>query len=70
MQPFIVHYDAGSVPVGQLVFSNPLRSPGEMQDIALNRVRPRESARKHSSSTPRKNIVNLIEICQIRLNTH
>src|SRR5512133_3797393 len=38
--PFIVRYDAGSVPVGQLVFSSPLRSPGEMQDIALNRVRP------------------------------
>ena len=38
--PFIMRYDAGSVPVGQLVFSSPLRSPGEMQDIALNRVRP------------------------------
>src|SRR5512138_2995791 len=38
--PFIVRYDAGSVPVGQLVFSSPLRSPGEVQDIALNRVRP------------------------------
>jgi multidrug efflux pump subunit AcrB len=38
--PFIVRYDAGSVPVGQLVFSSPTRTPGEMQDIALNRVRP------------------------------
>src|SRR5258708_21731106 len=38
--PFIVRYHAGSVPVGQLVFSNPTRGPGEMQDIALNRVRP------------------------------
>ena len=38
--PFIVRYDAGSVPVGQLIFSSPLRSPGEMQDFALNRVRP------------------------------
>ena len=38
--PFIVRYDAGSVPVGQLVFSSPVRSPAEMQDIALNRVRP------------------------------
>jgi multidrug efflux pump subunit AcrB len=38
--PFIVRYDAGSVPVGQLVFSSPVRSVGEMQDIALNRVRP------------------------------
>src|SRR5258708_7726727 len=38
--PFIVRYDAGRVPVGQLVFSSPTRGPGEMQDIALNRVRP------------------------------
>src|SRR5438309_6440044 len=38
--PFIVRYDAGSVPVGQLVFSSPNRAPGEMQDFALNRVRP------------------------------
>ena len=38
--PFIVRYDAGSVPVGQLVFSSPLRNPGEMQNIALNQVRP------------------------------
>src|SRR5437762_1450901 len=38
--PFIVRYDAGSVPVGQLIFSSPSRSVGEMQDIALNRVRP------------------------------
>jgi multidrug efflux pump subunit AcrB len=38
--PFIVRYDAGSVPVGQLVFSSPIRAPGEMQNIALNQVRP------------------------------
>jgi multidrug efflux pump subunit AcrB len=38
--PFITRYDAGSVPVGQLVFSSPTRLPAEMQDIALNRVRP------------------------------
>src|SRR6059036_3927992 len=38
--PFIMRYDAGSVPVSQLVFSSSTRSPGEMQDIALNRVRP------------------------------
>ena len=40
VEPFIVRYDAGSVPVGQLIFSSPNRSVGEMQDIALNRVRP------------------------------
>src|SRR5712672_2868028 len=38
--PFIVRYDAGSVPVGQLIFSSPTKTVGEMQDIALNRVRP------------------------------
>src|SRR5262245_15953770 len=38
--PFIVRFDAGSVPVGQLIFSSPNKSVGEMQDIALNRVRP------------------------------
>src|SRR5215510_14666626 len=38
--PFITRYDAGSVPVAQLVFSSPTRSVAETQDIALNRVRP------------------------------
>src|SRR6266571_1045828 len=38
--PFITRFDAGSVPVAQLVFSSSTRSPSEMQDIALNRVRP------------------------------
>lgn len=38
--PFIVRYDAGSVPVGQLIFSSPNRSVGDMQNIALNQVRP------------------------------
>ena len=38
--PFITRFDAGSVPVGQLVFSSATRLPAEMQDIALNRVRP------------------------------
>lgn len=38
--PFITRFDAGSVPVGQLVFSSATRPAGEMQDIALNRVRP------------------------------
>src|SRR5205814_4427325 len=38
--PFIVRLDAGSVPVGQLVFSSPTRPVGEVQDLALFRVRP------------------------------
>src|SRR5688572_23281753 len=38
--PFITRFDAGSIPVGQLVFSSPNLSAGELQDIAINRVRP------------------------------
>src|SRR5437867_12592863 len=38
--PFVMRYDAGSLPVAQLVFSSETRTPGEMQDIALNRARP------------------------------
>src|SRR5213083_2053548 len=38
--PFVVRFDAGSVPVGQLVFSSDTRSVGEIQDLALFRVRP------------------------------
>src|SRR5215469_15889323 len=40
VQPFITRFDAGSVAVGQLVFSSTSRTLGEMQDLALNRVRP------------------------------
>lgn len=38
--PFITRFDAGSVAVGQLVFRSDNRPTGEMQDIAINRVRP------------------------------
>jgi multidrug efflux pump subunit AcrB len=38
--PFVVRFDAGSVPVAQLVFSSPTRNVAEMQDIAITRVRP------------------------------
>src|SRR5215813_10732351 len=38
--PFVVRYDAGTVPVGQLVFFSETRGVGEIQDIALFRVRP------------------------------
>src|SRR5436190_16728924 len=38
--PFITRFDAGSVAIGQLTFSSPNRTQGELQDIALNRVRP------------------------------
>src|ERR1700712_829369 len=38
--PFVTRFDAGSVPVGHLVFSSDTRTVGEIQDAALNRVRP------------------------------
>jgi multidrug efflux pump subunit AcrB len=40
--PFVMRFDAGSVPVGYLVFSstNETRTVGQMQDAALNLVRP------------------------------
>src|SRR5246500_4918802 len=40
VSPFVIRYDAGTVPVGYLVFSSPSRTLGEIQDLALNRVRP------------------------------
>ena len=38
--PFITRFDAGSVAVGQLVFASAAHTQGELQDFALNRVRP------------------------------
>jgi multidrug efflux pump subunit AcrB len=38
--PFVTRFDAGSVPVGNLVFTSDSASVAQMQDAALNRVRP------------------------------
>ena len=38
--PFITRFDAGSVAVGQLVFDSATHSRAELQDYAINRVRP------------------------------
>src|SRR5579871_2323245 len=38
--PFVMRFDAGSVPIGDLVFSSDTRTVPEIQDAALNRVRP------------------------------
>lgn len=38
--PFITRFDAGSVAVGQLTFVGPNRTQAEIQNLALNRVRP------------------------------
>ncbi|HEX7360615.1 MAG TPA: efflux RND transporter permease subunit [Bryobacteraceae bacterium] len=38
--PFVLRFDAGSVPVGYLVFSSATQTVDRVQDLALNRVRP------------------------------
>lgn len=38
--PFITRFDSGSVPVGYLVFSSDTKTVAQMQDAALNLVRP------------------------------
>src|SRR3954452_10590984 len=40
VSPFVIRFDAGTVPVGYVVFSSTSRTLGEIQDLALNRVRP------------------------------
>ena len=40
LPPFVMRFDAGSVPVGNLVFTSNTRTVPEMQDAALNLVRP------------------------------
>lgn len=37
--PFIIRFDASSLPVGQLVLSSPIRSNNELQDLANTYVR-------------------------------
>jgi multidrug efflux pump subunit AcrB len=50
--PFIMRFDAGTVPVGYLVFSSETRSLGEIQDVALNRVRPQFATLPGLTSPP------------------
>src|SRR5205809_3678443 len=50
--PFITRFDAGSVPVGQLVLTSETRSLGEIQDLALFRVRPLFSTLPGVSAPP------------------
>src|SRR5450759_1460494 len=50
--PFIMRLDAGTVPVGYLVFSSESRSLGEIQDLALNRVRPQFATLPGLTSPP------------------
>ncbi|OWK34598.1 efflux RND transporter permease subunit [Fimbriiglobus ruber] len=51
--PFIVRLDGGSAPVGYLVLeSDTERSPGELQDLAILRVRPIFGSLRGVSSPP------------------
>jgi multidrug efflux pump subunit AcrB len=50
--PFIMRFDAGTVPVGYLTFSSETRSLGEIQDLALNRVRPQFATLDGLTSPP------------------
>ncbi|MGE0133112.1 MAG: efflux RND transporter permease subunit [Blastocatellales bacterium] len=52
VNPFVMRFDAGSVPVGQLVFSSETRSVAEIQDLALFRVRPAFSTLPGVSAPP------------------
>ena len=40
VSPFVIRFDAGTVPWAMCVFSSESRTLGEIQDLALNRVRP------------------------------
>src|SRR5689334_4119983 len=50
--PFVIRYDAGTLPVGYLVFSSASRTLAQMQDLALNRVRPAFATLPGVSSPP------------------
>ncbi len=50
--PFVMRFDTGSVPVGYLVFSSETKSLGEIQDQALNKVRPTFSRLPGVSAPP------------------
>jgi multidrug efflux pump subunit AcrB len=52
VSPFVVRFDTGSVPVGYLVFSSQTRTLGEIQDLALNRVRPQFATLPGVSAPP------------------
>ena len=50
--PFVMRFDAGSVPVGYLVFSSETRGVDEISDLALFRVRPLFAAVPGVSAPP------------------
>src|SRR5438067_8320726 len=52
VQPFIMRFDTGSVPVGYLVLRSKTRSIGDIQDKALFAVRPMFAALPGVSAPP------------------
>jgi multidrug efflux pump subunit AcrB len=52
VQPFIMRFDTGSVPVGYLVLRSKARSIGEIQNLALFSVRPMFSSLPGVSAPP------------------
>jgi multidrug efflux pump subunit AcrB len=50
--PFVIRYDAGNIPVGLLVFSSETRSLPEIQNLAVQRIRPMFSGLRGVSSPP------------------
>src|SRR2546423_5227249 len=63
--PFVTRFDAGSVPVGYLAFASANRTVGQIQDLALNTIRPMfatlpgVSAPPPFGSGPRTIVVNV-----------
>ena len=51
-QPFVIRFDASTLPVGQLTLSSPIRSNNELQDLANIWVRPGFSRVPGLSSPP------------------
>lgn len=52
VSPFVLRFDAGTVPVGYLVFTSETRNLGEIQDLALFKVRPAFATLPGVSSPP------------------
>lgn len=52
VQPFIMRFDTGSVPVGYLVLSSDTKTVGQIQDQALFKVRPMFAAIPGVSAPP------------------
>lgn len=52
LEPFVLRFDAGSLPVGQLVLSSPTKTIDEIQDLAFVRVRPELGTIPGASAPP------------------